>query len=123
MQLNILGVFAEFERDISKERQAEAIAEAKRVGTYRKRKKRYALTVEQIEGARKRVAVGVAVAKVARDLGVSRPTLYKAMNDESYGSQPDIDAMDSELMGEMARVMVEAAEQYNMEIAEASTET
>ncbi|MBD8583779.1 recombinase family protein [Frigoribacterium sp. CFBP 8766] len=123
LQLNILGVFAEFERDISKERQAEGIAEAKKAGTYRKRKKRYALTFDQIEGARKRVGLGVAVAMVARDLGVSRPTLYKAMNDENNGLQPDIEAIDSELMGEVARVMVEAAEEYNIEVAEGATST
>jgi DNA invertase Pin-like site-specific DNA recombinase len=117
LQLNILGVFAEFERNISKERQAEGIVEAKKKGTYRKRKKRYALSVDQIEAARERVALGVAVAKVAGDLGVSCPTLYKAMNDDSYGSQPDIEAIDAELMDEMARVMVEAAEQYNAEAA------
>ncbi|GAA1231267.1 recombinase family protein [Microbacterium phyllosphaerae] len=115
LQLNILGVFAEFERDISRERQAEGIAQAKKKGTYKKRKKRYALALEQIEIARERIDLGVPVAKVARDLGVSRPTLYRAMNDESYGTQPNIEAIDAELMEEMSRVMMEAVEQYNAE--------
>lgn len=88
LQLNILGVFAEFERDISKERQREGIAEAKRKGVYNNRKKKWALTAEQIANARERIDLGVAVAKVARDLGVSRQTLYTALSDETYGNQP-----------------------------------
>lgn len=96
LQLNILGVFAEFERDISKERQREGIAEAKKKGVYEKRRKRWALTAEQIMNARERIELGVAVAKVARDLGVSRQTLYTALKDESYGNQPEAKENDDE---------------------------
>lgn len=95
LQLNIMGVFAEFERDISKERQREGIAEAKKKGVYNNRKKKWALTAEQIANARDRIDLGVAVAKVARDLGVSRQTLYTALSDETYGNQPSKEADDA----------------------------
>lgn len=75
--LNLLGAVAEFERSIIRERQAEGIALAKAKGVYRGRKK--ALTVEQVEQARQRVAEGVPKATVARDLGVSRQTIYAAL--------------------------------------------
>ena len=38
------------------------------------------LAPEQIQLARERIAQGVPKAKVARDLGVSRQTLYAALN-------------------------------------------
>lgn len=78
LMLGILGAFAEFERAIIRERQAEGIALAKAAGKYRGRAKR--LTPEQIEAARQRVAEGVPVARVARDLGVARTTLYDALS-------------------------------------------
>lgn len=77
LMLTILGGIAQFERALIKERQAEGIALAKERGVYRGRAK--ALTAEQVEAARVRVSNGVAKAKVARDLGVSRQTLYNAL--------------------------------------------
>ncbi|GAB2479605.1 hypothetical protein GCM10027030_12210 [Luteococcus sediminum] len=59
-------------------RQAEGIALAKQRGVYKGRARR--LTPEQIEQARQRVETGVPVAKVARDAGVSRQTLYDALS-------------------------------------------
>ncbi len=75
--LSVMGAFAEFERSLIKERQAEGIAIAKAKGVYKGRKP--ALTAQQVEEARQRIADGVAKAKVARDLGVSRQTLYSAL--------------------------------------------
>lgn len=76
--LGVLGSVAEFERALIRERQAEGIAAAKARGAYRGSKPR--LTTEQIEQARNRVAQGAPVAKVAREAGVSRQTLYNALN-------------------------------------------
>lgn len=72
-----MGSVAEFERAIIKERQAEGIRAAKARGVYRGRKR--ALTPEQVEAARSRIAQGVPKAAVARDLGVTRQTLYSAL--------------------------------------------
>lgn len=76
--LSILGAVAELEREMIRERQAEGIAEAKKRGVYKGRTK--ALTPEQIAEARERVAGGVPKARVARDAGVSRQTLYDALS-------------------------------------------
>lgn len=122
LQLNILGVFAEFERDISRERQAEGIIEAKKKGVYKNRKKSWALTAEQIEAARNRIALKVPVAVVARDLGVSRPTLYRALNDESYGSQPNAAAIDAALRADESEYRQEVNERLEAEMARVDQE-
>jgi DNA invertase Pin-like site-specific DNA recombinase len=74
--LTVMGAFAELERAMIRERQAEGIAIAKAKGTYRRTAK---LAPEQLEDARERIALGVPKAQVARDLGVSRTTLYNAL--------------------------------------------
>ena len=72
--LNMLGSFAEFERSLIKERQAEGIALAKQRGAYAGRKK--SLNDEQVAKLISDIAVGIPKAKVARSLGVSRETIY-----------------------------------------------
>ena len=78
LMLSILGSFAEFERAIIRERQAEGIALAQKAGKYRGRKR--ALSAEQIDEARIRIGAGESKAAVARELGVARTTLYAALN-------------------------------------------
>jgi DNA invertase Pin-like site-specific DNA recombinase len=73
--LSMLGAVAEFERSMIKERQREGIAIAKREGRYKGRAK--ALAPERAEELRKRVALGVPKAQVAREFGISRETLYQ----------------------------------------------
>lgn len=75
--LGVMGAVAEFERTIIRERQAEGIAAAKARGVYRGRQR--ALTPEAARAAQLRVEAGVPKAQVARDLGVSRQTLYNAL--------------------------------------------
>ena len=75
--LTVLAAIAQLERKTIRERQAEGIAIAKRNGVYDRVPK---LSPEQIQVARERIAQGVPKAKVARDLGVSRQTLYAALN-------------------------------------------
>lgn len=72
--LNVMGAFAQFERELIKERQREGIALAKRRGVYRGRKR--ALSPEQIAGLQQRIKKGDRKASVARDLWISRETLY-----------------------------------------------
>jgi len=77
LMLGILGSFAEFERAIIRERQAEGIALAKKAGRYKGRPR--ALTEDQIKQAHERVQAGETRTSIANDLGVSRATLYRAL--------------------------------------------
>jgi DNA invertase Pin-like site-specific DNA recombinase len=75
LMLSVMGAFAEFERALIRERQLEGIALAKQRGKYRGRKK--ALSSDKIGEIRQRVADGEQKAKLARDFGISRETLYQ----------------------------------------------
>ncbi|GAB7026032.1 recombinase family protein [Geotalea toluenoxydans] len=73
--LSVMGAFAEFERALIKERQMEGIAIAKQAGAYKGRKR--AMTDERIAEIKARVANNEKKAKIARDMGISRETLYQ----------------------------------------------
>ena len=73
--LSVMGAFAEFERALLRERQREGIAQAKRRGVYRGRKK--ALAPEQVMALCARAAAGESKAHLARTFGISRETLYQ----------------------------------------------
>jgi DNA invertase Pin-like site-specific DNA recombinase len=73
--LNVMGSFAQFERELIKERQREGIAIAKKNGVYKGRKP--SLSAEQSAELRKRVAAGEKKAGIARDFNISRETLYQ----------------------------------------------
>lgn len=75
LMMTMLAAFAQFERALIRERQREGIAIAKEKGKYKGRKA--ALTPEQAASLRQRVAGGEPKATVARDLGISRETLYQ----------------------------------------------
>ena len=75
LMLSVMGAFAEFERALIRERQREGIALAKQRGAYRGRKK--ALSLEDATKLRQRVAAGEQKAKLAREFGISRETLYQ----------------------------------------------
>ena len=75
LMLSVMGAFAEFERALIRERQREGIALAKQRGAYRGRKR--ALTPELAAELRKRASAGEQKAKLARELGISRETLYQ----------------------------------------------
>ena len=70
--LDMLGVFAEFETNLRKERQAEGIAAAKARGVYKGGKARI-----DPELVRKLAAEGVRPAHIARQLNISRGTVYR----------------------------------------------
>lgn len=77
--LTILAAVSQLERATIRERQAEGIALAKARGVY---KQKPSLDDKQIAAACERIEQGVAKAVVARDLGVSRATLYRALGGE-----------------------------------------
>jgi len=79
--LSVMGAFAEFERALIRERQREGVALAKQRGAYKGRKK--ALSAQDVATLKKRVADGETKAKVARDLGLSRETLYQYLRMQS----------------------------------------
>lgn len=70
--LDMLGVFAEFETNLRRERQAEGIAAAKLRGVYKGGKPRI-----DPEAVRALAADGVRPAHIARRLGISRGTVYR----------------------------------------------
>ena len=70
---DMLGVFAEFQTNLRRERQAEGVAAAKRRGVYRGRPPKIDMDV-----IRERLAKGLSPTAIARDLGISRGTVYKA---------------------------------------------
>jgi DNA invertase Pin-like site-specific DNA recombinase len=73
--LNVMEAFAEFERSLIRERQREGIEIAKKKGVYTGRKPK--LNAAQVVVIRERLAAGEKKAAVARELGISRETLYK----------------------------------------------
>jgi len=73
--LSLMGAFAEFERSLIKERQMEGITLAKKRGAYKGRKP--ALSPNEVQQLKSRIAQGEKKSQIARDLGISRETLYQ----------------------------------------------
>jgi DNA invertase Pin-like site-specific DNA recombinase len=74
LQLQMMGAFAEFERNIIRQRQAEGIAKAKERGVYKGRKKS-----ANDNRIRKMKSDGHGATEIAETLGVSRMTVYRAL--------------------------------------------
>ena len=72
--LSVMGAFAEFERALIRERQAEGIAKAKQRGAYKGRKK--SLTQHQIHTLIDRATSGETKTALAKQYGISRETVY-----------------------------------------------
>lgn len=75
LMLSVMGAFAEFERALIRERQREGIALAKQRGAFRGRKQ--ALSGDEVTQLRQRAELGEQKAKLAREFGISRETLYR----------------------------------------------
>jgi len=73
--LDMLGVFAEFETNLRRERQLEGIAQAKARGVYRGRKR----SVDMAEIRRLRDQDGLGATAIARRLGIGRASVYRAL--------------------------------------------
>ncbi len=80
--LSMLGAVAEFERSLIKERQREGIAIAKAKGNVYKGRKP-SLDTTKADDLRKRAADGENKAKLAREFGISRASLYNYMAAEA----------------------------------------
>jgi DNA invertase Pin-like site-specific DNA recombinase len=70
---DMLGVFAEFETNLRRERQAEGIKAAKRKGVYRGRTPKIDMASIQAK-----LIEGCSPTEISREMGVSRGTVYKA---------------------------------------------
>ncbi|WP_404355787.1 recombinase family protein [Methylotuvimicrobium sp. KM1] len=77
LMLQMLGAFAQFERTLIRERQAEGIQAAKARG--QKLGAPSKLSAEQIEELKARAATGTDKSQLAKEFGISRPTLYKVI--------------------------------------------
>jgi DNA invertase Pin-like site-specific DNA recombinase len=74
--LNVLGSIAQFERELTLERQREGIAKAKIEGKYKGRKPTARAKATQIRELRK---AGVGASEIARQVGISRASVYRAL--------------------------------------------
>jgi DNA invertase Pin-like site-specific DNA recombinase len=82
--LDMLGVFAEFETNLRRERQAEGIQAAKARGVYKGGKARI-----NPDAVRALLAEGVRPAHIARQLGISRGTVYRFVGESARPTKED----------------------------------
>lgn len=73
--LDMLGVFAEFETNLRRERQMEGIARAKAKGVYKGRKP----TIDSTEIRRLRTEENLGATAIARRLGIGRASVYRVL--------------------------------------------
>lgn len=78
--LDMLGVFAEFETNLRKERQLEGIAKAKEAGVYKGRKP--SIDVEQVKAM---YQAGQGATAIAKALGIGRASVYRVLEGKSEG--------------------------------------
>jgi len=81
--LDMLGVFAEFETNLRRERQLEGIAKAKAAGVYRGRPR----SIQQQQIAELR-AKGVGPTEIARTLKIGRASVYRVL-EQVEGAAPN----------------------------------
>lgn len=74
--LQMLGVFAEFETAIRRERQMEGIAKAKEAGVYKGRPP--SIKANEIAALK---ANGLGASAIAKQLGIGRASVYRALRD------------------------------------------
>lgn len=83
--LDMLGVFAEFETNLRRERQAEGIAKAKAEGVYKGRKPVIdPAKVRELQGQ------GLGATEIAAKLGIGRASVYRVMGTGGRGRLPSV---------------------------------
>jgi DNA invertase Pin-like site-specific DNA recombinase len=75
--LDMLGVFAEFETNLRKERQMEGIAKAKAAGVYKGRPKSI-----EAQRVRELKAMGLGASAIAKQLGIGRASVYRVLTSQ-----------------------------------------
>jgi DNA invertase Pin-like site-specific DNA recombinase len=76
LQLQMMGAFAEFERNIIRKRQAEGIAKAKARGVYKDRTRKPVINREQVVALR---AEGLSTYKIAEAMSISRMSVHRIL--------------------------------------------
>lgn len=74
--LDMLGVFAEFETNLRRERQMEGIAKAKAEGVYKGRRPK--IDTAKVMALK---ADGLGASEIAKRLGIGRASVYRVMDD------------------------------------------
>ena len=77
LQLQMMGAFAEFERNIIRKRQAEGIAKAKARGVYKDRKRSTTINRDQVRNLKDE---GLSTYKIADKMGISRMSVHRILN-------------------------------------------
>ena len=77
--LSMMGAVAEFERALIRELPAEGIALAKTRGVYKGRSPVSATLISQ---AKEKIAMGVPISRVAKNLKIGRTTIYKYLKEK-----------------------------------------
>ena len=76
LQLQMMGAFAEFERNIIRKRQAEGIAKAKERGVYARRTRNKTISVKAVLGLKDE---GLNNTEIAAHMGISRSSVQRAL--------------------------------------------
>lgn len=79
LMLNMMGSFAEFERQLIKSRQSEGIAIRKAAGLYKGVGRKREITDGMIAKIKVRVEAGEKKTAIAKDMGISRESIYKIL--------------------------------------------
>jgi DNA invertase Pin-like site-specific DNA recombinase len=85
--LDMLGVFAEFETNLRRERQLEGISAAKARGVYQGRKP----SIDAVELRRLRCEEKLGPAAIARRLGIGRASVYRLLGKTATNGGVDAD--------------------------------
>lgn len=88
--LDMLGVFAEFETNLRRERQMEGIKAAKERGVYKGRKP--SIDVAEVRRLRSEEKLGPAA--IARRLGIGRASVYRVLGVKRVAAGADVEGME-----------------------------
>jgi DNA invertase Pin-like site-specific DNA recombinase len=81
LQLQMMGSFAQFERNIIRKRQAEGIAKAKERGVYQNRTpKKPTISRDQVKSLRDQ---GLSTYKIAAQMGISRMSVHRILKEQA----------------------------------------
>jgi DNA invertase Pin-like site-specific DNA recombinase len=84
--LRVMGAFAQFERELIRERQREGIALAKAAGAYKGRKR--SLSPDRVTELTRRLSTGESKSGLAREFGIDRATVYRYLGRAGKRSVP-----------------------------------
>src|ERR1700722_13649410 len=90
--LDMLGVFAEFETNLRRERQLEGIAKAKAAGVYKGR-----AALIDVDQVRKMKADGLGPTQIAKALGIGRASVYRLLTPTNTRAESTRQSVSQEL--------------------------